>query len=58
MFASAVAEFGLITTDSDYRAAASLSSVTSRARDRQGKDVYALLKEFLDLVKIYRGIID
>ncbi|MCL2153417.1 MAG: VWA domain-containing protein [Oscillospiraceae bacterium] len=56
MFASAVAEFGLIITNSDYKAAASLSSVTSRARSGQGDDVYALRKEFLDLVKIYKEI--
>ena len=58
MFASAVTEFGLIITDSDYRASASLSSVTSRARDGLGDDVYALREEFLDLVEIYREIVD
>ena len=58
LFASAVAEFGLIITDSDYRADASLSSVTSRAHSGLGDDVFTLREEFLDLVEIYREIVD
>ena len=58
LFASAVAEFGLILTDSDYRASASLSSVTSRADSGLGDDIYGLRSEFLELVNLYRQIID
>ena len=58
MFASAVAEFGLIVTDSYYKANSSLSAIINRAGDGMGDDVYGLRAEFLDLVRAYRDIID
>lgn len=57
-FASAVAEFGLILTDSDYRGQSSAKSVLERAENSLGRDPYGLRREFCDLVDIYRGIAD
>lgn len=57
-FASAVAEFGLILTDSDYRGQSSAKSVLERAENSLGSDPYGLRQEFCDLVDIYRGIAD
>ena len=55
-FASAVAEFGLILTDSDYRGASSLKTVLERSRSCRGEDPYGLRAEFGELVDLYRGI--
>jgi Ca-activated chloride channel family protein len=52
-FASAVAEFGLIITDSGYANRSSLSSVITRAGDALGTDTFGLRAEFLELVKQY-----
>ena len=57
-FASAVAEFGLILTDSEYKANSSLSSVEKRANANLGKDTYGIRKEFVQLVQKYRKIMD
>jgi len=56
LFASAVAEFGLIVTDSGFRGNSSLSSVLSRAGDALGADVFGLRAEFLELVQRYGQI--
>jgi len=53
MFASAVAEFGLIVTDSRYMSESSLSSVQSRAQAALGEDTFGLRAEFLELVRHY-----
>ncbi|MCL2046953.1 MAG: VWA domain-containing protein [Oscillospiraceae bacterium] len=53
MFASAVVEFGLIITDSNYSANASLPSLLERAESGLGEDAFGLRAEFLDLVKLY-----
>jgi len=53
-FASAVAELGLIATDSEYRAEAGLDAVRERASSALGTDPYGLRAEFLDLVEAYR----
>jgi len=50
MFASAVAEFGLIITDSNYKSDSSLASVLKRANAAVGEDTFGLRTEFLDLV--------
>jgi Ca-activated chloride channel family protein len=57
-FAAAVAEFGLILTDSDHAGYASLDSVRSLAEPNLGEDSYGLRAEFLNLVKAYRQIVD
>ena len=49
-FASAVAEFGLILTDSAYKGSANTDSVITRASANLGEDVYGLRKEFVELV--------
>jgi len=58
MFASAVAEFGLIVTDSDYRNMSSLSNVLSRAGEAKGEDAFGLRAEFIDLVQRYGRIVN
>ena len=53
LFASAVAEFGLIVTDSNYMNESTLISVQQRAEAAVGEDVFGLRAEFLDLVRRY-----
>jgi len=55
-FASAVVEFGLIITDSNYQSDSSLTSVQDRAREALGEDTFGLRAEFLDLVRRYERI--
>ena len=50
-FASAVAEFGLLLRDSQYKGDASYGSVLERARQAQGTDVHGYRSEFLTLVE-------
>lgn len=52
-FASSVAEFGLILTDSQYQANSSLQSVQDRASQNLGSDPYGLRNEFVGLVEQY-----
>ena len=56
VFASAVAEFGLIVTDSAYAGNSSLNEVLSRAGDSLGADYYGLRAEFIELVNRYGQI--
>ncbi len=55
-FASAVAELGLIATDSEYKAEASLDAVRERASSALGEDPYGLRAEFVDLVDAFREV--
>jgi len=57
-FSSAVAEFGLIITDSNYADRSSLSRVLSRAGDATGADSFGLRSEFLELVSDYGQIVN
>ena len=50
-FASAVAEFGLLLRDSQYKGDASYDSVLNRARESQGVDLHGYRSEFLTLVE-------
>ncbi|MEL7316888.1 MAG: VWA domain-containing protein, partial [Cyanobacteria bacterium J06559_3] len=50
-FASAVAEFGLLLRNSEYKAEASYEAVLTRASQAQGADFYGYRTEFLDLVE-------
>ena len=50
-FASAVAEFGLLLRDSQYKANASYGAVLMRANQAQGADFYGYRTEFLALVE-------
>lgn len=52
-FASAVAEFGLILADSQYKAGSNVDSVGKRAAACRGEDPYGLRAEFLELVNGY-----
>ena len=56
MFASAVVEFGLIITDSNYKSDSSLTSVVLRAKAAAGEDAFGLRMEFIDLVNRYGRI--
>ena len=53
-FASAVAELGLIATDSQYRGEANLDELRERASGALGADPYGLRAELVDLVDAYR----
>jgi len=53
IFASAVAEFGLIITNSGYKSESSLESVQSRAISAIGEDTFGLRAEFLDIIRRY-----
>lgn len=57
-FASAVAEFGLLLTDSKYAADSNLEAVGQRALRYEGQDPYGLRAEFVTLVKKYQKIVD
>ena len=50
-FASAVAEFGLLLRNSEYKANADYRAVLTRATQAQGADSYGYRSEFLDLVE-------
>jgi len=53
VFASAIAEFGLLVTDSSYKGNSSIGGVLSRANASIGEDSFGLRTEFLDLVYKY-----
>jgi len=53
VFASAIAEFGLIVTDSSFRGNSSITNVVSRANASIGEDSFGLRTEFLGLVEKY-----
>ncbi len=53
-FASAVAEFGLWLSDSDYKAAANLDSVLARALANRGEDRFGYRAEFVQLIDLVR----
>jgi Ca-activated chloride channel family protein len=52
-FAAAVAQFGLILRESEYRGNASIESVLKLAEQGLGKDIGGYRAEFIDLVKTY-----
>ena len=56
VFASSVAEFGLIASDSRYRENATLARVEDRANKSTGADPYGLRKEFVTLVGEYKSL--
>jgi len=56
LFASAVVEFGLIITGSNYKNESSLESVQDRAQAALGEDTFGLRVEFLDLVRRYERL--
>ena len=58
VFASAVVEFGLIITDSNFKGYSSLGNVITRADSAKGLDVFGLRAEFLDLVQRYGKIVN
>ena len=58
IFASAIAEFGLIVTDSNYRGLSTITNVLSRASDSVGEDAFGLKAEFIDLVQRYGRIVN
>lgn len=51
LFASAVAEFGLLLRDSEYKGSASYSALIERARFSKGKDLYGYRSEFIQLAE-------
>ncbi len=55
-FASAVAEFGLLLRDSDFKGKASYAQVLEIARSSRGKDPEGYRGEFLRLVDAARGL--
>ncbi len=57
-FATAVAEFGLLLVDSEYKGNASYDSVINRAKKALGKDEEGYRKEFVRLVKEAKSLED
>lgn len=55
LFISAVAEFGLLLRDSQYKASANIDRIISRIQDLDCVENDALKKEFLELVKAYKA---
>ncbi len=55
-FASAVAGFGMILRDSEYRGNSTLESVARLARSSRGKDEEGYRAEFVRLVEMVRGM--
>ena len=53
-FASAVAMFGMILNDSEYKGTTTLDYVIELARQGIGNDPYGIRNEFLQLVDLYR----
>lgn len=53
-FASAVAMFGMILNDSEYKGTSTLDSVIELARKGIGDDPYGIRGEFVQLVDLYR----
>ena len=56
-FASAVVEWGLILSGSDYKADASFDSVIERAFANRGSDIFGYRAEFVQLVDLSRFVI-
>ncbi|MCL2468010.1 MAG: VWA domain-containing protein, partial [Micrococcales bacterium] len=55
-FASAVAEFGLVASESQYQGNASPSHAAQQAKEALGRDPYRLRAEFVELVGQYSQI--
>ena len=55
-FQAAVAEFGLLLRNSDFRGKADLSRVIAAARDARGSDADGYRAEFVRLAEAVRGI--
>ena len=51
-FASAVAEFGMILNDSEYKGTSTIKDVIERARSGMGEDEFGLKHEFVRLVDL------
>jgi Ca-activated chloride channel family protein len=51
-FASAVAEFGLLLRNSEYRGSATWEGIVSRAREHRGEDPDGYRAEFVRLVNV------
>lgn len=58
LFASAVAEFGLLLRESKYRGTASFDKILQRAKENIGKDTFGYRKEFIDLVEKAKGLVE
>jgi len=55
-FAAAVAEWGMLLRDSDYKGAASVDQVLDAARGARGRDEDGLRAEFIRLVELSRSL--
>jgi Ca-activated chloride channel homolog len=55
-FAAAVAEWGMLLRDSDYKSAASVDQVLDAARGARGRDEDGLRAEFIRLVELSRSL--
>ena len=53
-FASAIAMFGMLLNDSQYKGTSSLESITELAQQGSGADEYGFRREFVQLVKLYK----
>ncbi|MFT5819596.1 MAG: Ca-activated chloride channel family protein [Crocinitomix sp.] len=57
-FASAIAEFGLLLRDSEFKADASFEALISRARSAKGKDAEGYRAEFIRLAEMAEELSD
>lgn len=55
-FASAVAMFGQLLRDSDYKGTATYDKIISFAKTGLGKDAKGYKREFIRLVEIAKGL--
>jgi Ca-activated chloride channel family protein len=56
MFATAIAEFGMILRDSEYKQNSTLEDVVSLARRSMGEDLFGYRGDFLRLVQAYERL--
>jgi Ca-activated chloride channel family protein len=57
-FASAVAEFGLLLSDSEYKADAALDGIIDRAMAKRGEDAFGYRAEFVQLLALTNLLAD
>jgi Ca-activated chloride channel family protein len=55
-FASAVAEFGMLLRDSEYKASATVDDVLARARESLGADPFGYRSGFVQMVEAYQKL--
>jgi Ca-activated chloride channel family protein len=55
-FASAVASYGLLLRDSEYKGETSFDNIKSWAQDSRSYDLYGYKREFIELIDLAKDI--